>query len=548
MGLGSFDPLQPSAMEGWNWRRRLGYGTLQATGLGFLAAGFEIVALVAGTNLPMSMSELLWLGLFDMLLLALFAAGIAAVVGLVHPLLARRRTSTAVAIQLALGSMLLALLFFGRIADFMLAEGEPVAAAAALSMPLGIGGMVYVNARWWLRRVELQRARGQQALLLTGGFACAAIVLAAFGYAQRSTGGERALEGDRNAILVTIDGLRHDEVPAALRELADGGVAFVDTVTPTPHSAPSNATVLTGVHPLRHGLLVDGDRLPRGLRTTAEVLAEEGYATGGFVSDSRVGADAGFSQGYRVFDDDFSKLAGSRRLALVRLLPGDAHRPAAQTVERFVAWLRRHHDRPFFAWVHLTQGDELEPALRTLLEAVEAHGIRGETLVVATGTHGLMRGEHGLRGAVGLYDPVIRVPLVMRVPWVEVEVARVEAQVRTLDVSATILDGLGFDPLGTSEGLSLLAYATGERRATVWCSLVGRDEQGRLHLGMRNNGVKYVRTADGDELLFDLRADPDEERSVLEDQQPAVEAARSLMASEFAAFETLQRKRGAGRL
>lgn len=535
-------------MEHWHWRRRLGYGTLQAVGLGFLAAALEIVTLTAGLRLPLSIVDVVVLGVLDMLLLGLVAAGVAAVVGVAHPALASQRTSGAVAAQLGVTGALLAALLLARVAAWVLSEGEPVAAAAALGVAVGFGGVVHVNARYWLRRAELDRAPRAPWLAVAGGVALVVIAAAAVGHSRRATGGERALADDRNAVLVTVDGMRHDDVPASVRAIGDEGVAFLDAVTPSPHAGPAHATLLTGVHPVRHGVLVDGDRLPRGHRTLAEVLAEEGYATAGFVSHGAVGADAGFEQGFRVFDDDFSPIAGLHRLGLVRLLPSQAGRAPMQTVDRFLPWLRRHSDRPFLAWVHLS-GDTaaIDAAVRAIREAIEDEGVLDETLLVVAGAHGLMRGEHGLRGDVGLYDPAVRVPLVLRAPGVEVAVPRVAPQVRTMDVSATVLDWLGLDPLGASEGLSLVQYATGERRATIWCALVGLDAGGRLHLGMRNNGVKYIRDPDGGELLFDLREDPQEERSVVESQPQALEAARQLMAGDVAALDALLRARRGSR-
>src|SRR5690606_28391055 len=133
-------------MEQWHWRKRLGYGTLQALGLGSIAAAFEIAALTADLRLPMSTGDLLVLGVLDMLLMGLFAAVVAAPAGVAHPLLAARRTSVAVSAQLAVAGAALVALYVAPIALFMVAEGQPVAAVAAGSMPLGFAGVVYLNA------------------------------------------------------------------------------------------------------------------------------------------------------------------------------------------------------------------------------------------------------------------------------------------------------------------------------------------------------------------------------------------------------------------
>ena len=130
------------------------------------------------------------------------------------------------------------------------------------------------------------------------------------------------------------------------------------------------------------------------------------------------------------------------------------------------------------------------------------------------------------------FDEVVRVPLVLRAPGLERAVARVPAQVRLMDVANTVVDWLQLDPMDESEGVLLLPYAEGEADHTVWCALVGQDLDGAWLIGMRNNGIKYVRRPDGAEALFALGDDPRETTSVHADQPAALEQARRLLASE----------------
>jgi len=109
-----------------------------------------------------------------------------------------------------------------------------------------------------------------------------------------------------------------------------------------------------------------------------------------------------------------------------------------------------------------------------------------------------------------------------------------------MDVPATVLDWLQLPLLDESESIPLTGYVSGARRATIWTSLVGRDLDGGWLLGLRNNGVKYVRRPDGGEELYDLRTDPTETSDAHVEQKAVVIQARSLLSSDMAALDALE--------
>jgi uncharacterized sulfatase len=72
---------------------------------------------------------------------------------------------------------------------------------------------------------------------------------------------------------------------------------------------------------------------------------------------------------------------------------------------------------------------------------------RDNSLIIFVADHGEMLGEHGFMGhGFGVYEPLIRVPLFMRVPGID-EQARVAAPVSITKVFYTILDFLGVDSI-----------------------------------------------------------------------------------------------------
>ncbi|MEO1087672.1 MAG: sulfatase-like hydrolase/transferase, partial [Acidobacteriota bacterium] len=79
-----------------------------------------------------------------------------------------------------------------------------------------------------------------------------------------------------------------------------------------------------------------------------------------------------------------------------------------------------------------------------------------ETLVVLTSDHGEALGEHqGLAGHAYLYDLNLHVPLLMALPGGEESGRRIDRQVRSVDITPTILDALG-QPVPAVDGRSLL--------------------------------------------------------------------------------------------
>src|SRR5215813_5355660 len=104
------------------------------------------------------------------------------------------------------------------------------------------------------------------------GAACAIAVAAAGCRADRPAAtGSAAPAPPRTIVLVTIDTLRADRLGAygstrgltpALDRFAGQAVRFTAAVTQAPLTVPAHATILTGLHPARHGIRTnDGFRL-----------------------------------------------------------------------------------------------------------------------------------------------------------------------------------------------------------------------------------------------------------------------------------------------
>ncbi|MGI5819664.1 MAG: sulfatase-like hydrolase/transferase [Armatimonadota bacterium] len=78
-----------------------------------------------------------------------------------------------------------------------------------------------------------------------------------------------------------------------------------------------------------------------------------------------------------------------------------------------------------------------------ILDALERSGHADDTIVVFTSDHGDMMGSHQLVAKTVMYEESVRVPMLLRVPWMPQATGRVERPVSQIDVVPTLLDLLG---------------------------------------------------------------------------------------------------------
>ncbi|MGJ8691493.1 MAG: sulfatase-like hydrolase/transferase [Thalassotalea sp.] len=84
----------------------------------------------------------------------------------------------------------------------------------------------------------------------------------------------------------------------------------------------------------------------------------------------------------------------------------------------------------------------IDKLMGKLVKHLKEQGVADNTIIVFTSDHGLMHGEFGLGGKVHLYDPSVRIPMIIYDPRIDKTkiVAKNDDIVALVDIAPTILD------------------------------------------------------------------------------------------------------------
>jgi N-acetylglucosamine-6-sulfatase len=179
----------------------------------------------------------------------------------------------------------------------------------------------------------------------------------------------------------------------------------------------------------------------------------------------------------------------------------------------------------------------VDEAVAGIVADLRAAGELANTLIVYTSDNGFFHGEHRVpQGKVLLYEPSIRVPLLMRGPGVPRGVRRREI-VANIDLAPTIVDAANAKAGRRRDGRSLLPLLG--RKKLKWRSdLLLESGNGRRNgfVAVRTTRYVYAEYADGERELYDLAKDPFELQSRHAD--PAYAAIRARLARRLAALRS----------
>jgi len=343
-----------------------------------------------------------------------------------------------------------------------------------------------------------------------------------------------------NILLITLDTTRADRMgflgskrglTPALDAFARSATVFTRAYAQAPVTTVSHATLLTGSYPAGHRVNDFGAPLPAAVPYLPQLLRDAGYRTAAFVGslilDPRNGTAPGFDRGFDVYDAGFRlRRPGDDRYRSVE-------RRGEEVVTRALAWSQQPaSERGAFLWVHLFDPhDPYDPpadlkarfatspydgeivAVDRLVGRLIQSASR-DTIVAIAADHGESLGDHGEEThGVFLYDAVLHVPLVIRVPGAGAG-TRIDTRVRLADVAPTLLEAAGLPVPRAMQGETLmpLVRATSRTAQTTDRPVYAETEYPRRAFGWsplaawRNDRFLLVRAPKPE--LYDLVADP----------------------------------------
>ena len=367
----------------------------------------------------------------------------------------------------------------------------------------------------------------------------------------------------------SVYGYARDTTPELAR-FAARSIVFETAVAPSSWTRPSVASLLTSLLPGRHGAVHLRDPLPAQATTLAERLHQRGYATAAFVANSVIyEKGSGFDRGFDVFKGIRDREGRPSTRAL-----------AEDVVSESLAWLRAVRGRPAFVYVHTMDPhipyvppapfdalfdpkptpespghdprEQADPAAHRdsfvarydgeiaygdrefgrFVRGLEEDGLLERSVVAFLADHGEEFLEHGHFGhGTSLYDELVRIPLVLRLPGGRHSGRRIAGQVQEIDVAPTILEALGLASDPAHQGLPLQRAIEGhapERPAALEIS-----HRGVVAHGLRTDREKYVRrfSPESAESLFDLVKDPRETQDAAAARPDRLRTLRALVES-----------------
>jgi arylsulfatase A-like enzyme len=380
---------------------------------------------------------------------------------------------------------------------------------------------------------------------------------------EPATQNPEAAHPTTNVLLIVIDTLRADHMSAygherpttpRLAELARESVTYRRAYSQAPWTTPSIGSLLTSRSPTALGIHGDRSPLPQETRLLSEALRDAGFSTGGIVSHDYCSTRWGFARGFDHFDE--SSIRGYQAVTSQRV------------TNLGIAFVESQGERPWFLFLHYfdphfsyvehrrfafggraadyagpiksrmrfkalyPERPELDAAdlgelerlydseiaftdhhIGRLLDHLRARGILDQTLVILTADHGEEFLDHDDLGhAKTLYDELVRVPLMLRVPGAVPTL--IDAPVGLIDVYPSVLDYLGLPAEPRAAGRSLLRDGKPDPAPTrpvhSETSRLGRS----LH-SIVEGRHKLVLDLESDRAeLYDLRDDPGERRDL----------------------------------
>ena len=377
-----------------------------------------------------------------------------------------------------------------------------------------------------------------------------------------------------NVVLIYIDDLGYgdigcydcEDIPTPhIDRLAVEGVRFTASYITNPPCCPSRCALMMGQYGQRFGKygMSRGLPVPDDRPTLAKFMGKNGYVTGQIGKwDIGSKVQGPLQLGFAEVAQKPPKKKGSKYFCTNQ--DGKTQWLTDYDGDNMVEFIERHKDEPFFLYwspeaVH-SKNDEAPPSLteRTtakgkrsklagaivsvddqvgkLIKALNHHDLRKNTLVIFSSDNGANIGEEGssapYRGGKGngtQQEGWVRVPTIFSMPGVVPEGKDYHRQIANFDFYSTIASVSGLLIPKHCDGVNLIPYLTGKNKAEpheylFWPNNEPGDAERRHMIAVRWKKWRLYKKYDKDPWqLFDLEADPKEEKNIAKNHADIIE-------------------------
>jgi arylsulfatase A-like enzyme len=312
---------------------------------------------------------------------------------------------------------------------------------------------------------------------------------------------------DYNVILISIDTLRADHLGVYgyskntspnVDAFSKDGILFTTSIAQAPSTLPSHASIFTGMLPVNHGAFAANQTpISSDLVTLPEIMRDAGFRTISFNGGGLVSALYGFGRGFEDYvtrrNDDLMRNKVSQAIDwlddngddkffmfLHTYEVHDPYTPDQEYLELFesdysgslpsdigaaeLAAINRHdanlteQDIDHVRNLYNAEIRSMDDGFGELIAYLREKNLYDNTLIIFTSDHGEEFGEHGNIGRhfFTLYDELIHVPLIIKMPNSQLAGQIVEKQVRGIDLLPTILGIVDIDFTPDIDGQSLV--------------------------------------------------------------------------------------------
>lgn len=383
-------------------------------------------------------------------------------------------------------------------------------------------------------------------------------------------------------IIIDIDTLRADrlgcygnarDTSPTLDRFAEESIFFEWAFSQAPNTGPSQTTILSGLYPTTHGMILDEDRVPDEATMLAEVLSNEGFRTAGFHDGGYLSDDFNIGQGFNHYQnnrgtgyaatipDAIEWLRANADSPFLLLLhtydthtpydpkepyrsmfldgleaPSNGFEPSVEIMER--ARLSQYTENPIvfpdndIEWAKALYDAEIryvDDWVARLLEEIRALGLDQRASIVVLSDHGEEFQEHGTVLHEKIYRTVTHIPLMIRLPG-GVGARRIERVVGSVDIMPTLLDLVGAPIPSTVQGRSLLPLILGVEDGGSG----GTTFSENAYFGVRRavfHGDDHLLFTEKDSTieLFEFKSDPAEQHDTARQRADDVSRLKSMI-------------------